>query len=150
MDNTHIRSSFYTVYSQPDISNVSSSRKRSLRLVETAETQASLQSPLFPRLLEDGERRCQWFNLGIPCDVAFFFHSSCVLKRCSPLYFEPKPNLSKTLGGLLMQLAIFVNTIFQLNSLNITVSIRYASGSKVNKKERSCLSLFVCFCVPPC
>ena len=47
MDNTHIRSSFYMVYSQPDISDFSSSRKRSLRLVETAEIQASLQSPLF-------------------------------------------------------------------------------------------------------
>ena len=43
MDNTLIRSSFYTVYSQADISDVSSSRKRSLRLVETAEIQASLQ-----------------------------------------------------------------------------------------------------------
>ena len=85
-----------------------------------------------------------------PVTLHFFFHSSCVLKRCSPLYFEPKPNLSKTLEGLLMQLAIFVNTIFQLNSLNITVSILYASRSKMNKKERSCLSLFVCFCVPPC
>ena len=31
VDNTHIRSSFYTVYSQHDISEVSSSRRRSLR-----------------------------------------------------------------------------------------------------------------------
>ena len=31
--------------------------------------------------------------------------------------FEPKPNLSKTLKGLLIRLAIFENTIFQLNSL---------------------------------
>ena len=53
-----IRSSFYTVYSQSNISDVSSSRKRSLRLVETAEIQ---------------------------------------VKRCSPIYFEPMPNLSKTL-----------------------------------------------------
>ena len=30
-NNTHIRGSFYTVYSQHDISDVSSSRKRSLR-----------------------------------------------------------------------------------------------------------------------
>ena len=29
VDNTHIRSSFYTVYSQHDISDVSSRRKRS-------------------------------------------------------------------------------------------------------------------------
>ena len=40
-----IRSSFYTVYSQPNISDVSSSRKRSLRLVETAEIQ---RETLFP------------------------------------------------------------------------------------------------------
>ena len=53
MDNTHIRSSFYTVYSLPDISDVSLSRKRSLRLVEKAEIQASLQSSLFSRLVED-------------------------------------------------------------------------------------------------
>ena len=60
MDNTHIRSSFYTVYSQPDISDVSSSQKRSLRLVEMAEIQTSLQSPFFPRLIEDGDRRCDF------------------------------------------------------------------------------------------
>ena len=40
MDNTPIRSSFYTVYSQPDISDVSSCRKRSFCLLETAEIQA--------------------------------------------------------------------------------------------------------------
>ena len=79
-----IRSSFYTVYSQPNISDVFSSRNRSLRLVETAEIQ---------------------------------------VKRCSPLYFEPMPNLSKTLEGLLTPHVIFVKTIFQLNSLNITVSV---------------------------
>ena len=39
MDNTHIRSSFYTVYSQFDILDVSTSRKRSLR--ETAKIQAN-------------------------------------------------------------------------------------------------------------
>ena len=103
-----IRSSFYTVYSQPNISDVSSSRKRSLRLVETAEIQ---------------------------------------VKRCSPVYFEPMPNLSKTLEGLLTPHVIFVNTIFQLNSLNITVSVCYMSGSKVNRKERRavrlCLFVFV-------
>ena len=57
-----------------------------------------------------------------------------MLKRCSPLYFEPMPNLSKTLGGLLTPLVIFVNTIFELNSLNITVSVCYVSGSKVASK----------------
>ena len=67
--------------------------------------------------------------------------------------FEPKPNLSKTLKSLLMRLVIFENTIFpyQLNSLNITVSVCCVSGSKVNRKEKSRPSLFVCFFfVPPC
>ena len=48
---THIRSSSYTVYSQPDISDVSSSRKRSLRLVETAEIQVIYSSLFFPAWL---------------------------------------------------------------------------------------------------
>ena len=52
--------------------------------------------------------------------------------------------LSKTLEDLLMRLVVFVNTIFQLNLLNITVSVCYVSGSKVNRKERSRPSLFVC------
>ena len=34
--------------------------------------------------------------------------------------------------------------------VNITVSVCYVSGSKVNRKERSRPSLFVCFFVPPC
>ena len=34
-----------------------------------------------------------------------------------------------------MRLVIFVNTIFQLNSPNIAVSVCYLSGSKVNRKE---------------
>ena len=64
-----------------------------------------------------------------PCNVAFFFFQLCVLKRCSPyIYFEPMPNLSKTLEGLLTPLVILLSTIFQLNSLNITVSV-YVSGS---------------------
>ena len=104
MDNTHIRSSFYTVYSQPDISDVSSSRKRSLRLVETDEIQASLQSPLFSRLVEDGDRRS---DLIWASPVTLHFFPLCVLKRCSPLYFEPKPNLSTSLEGLLMRLVFF-------------------------------------------
>ena len=33
----------------------------------------------------------------------------------------------------------------QLNSLNITVSVCYVSGSKVNGMERSRPPLFVCF-----
>ena len=42
-----------------------------------------------------------------------------------------------------MRLVIFVNTIFHLNSLNITVSVCYESGSKVKRKEKSRPSLFV-------
>ena len=62
-------------------------------------------------------------NLGIPCDVAFFSTLCAETLSPPPLYLEPKPNLSKTLKGLLMRLVVFENTIFQLNSLNITVSV---------------------------
>ena len=92
------------------------------------------------------------FNLGIPCDFAFFstLCAETLPPPPPPTYFEPKPNLSKTLKGLLMRLVIFENTISQLNSLNITVSVCYVSGSMVNRNERSRPSLFVCFFVPPC
>ena len=89
-------------------------------------------------------------TLSMPPPVTLHSFPLCVLKRCSPLHFERKPNLSKTLKGLLMRLVIFENTIFQLNSLNITVFVCHVSGSKVNRKERSRPSLFVCFFVPPC
>ena len=46
-----------------------------------------------------------------------------------------------------MRLVIFVNTIFHLNSLNITVLVCYVSASKVNRKEKSHPSLFVCLFV---
>ena len=81
MDNTHIRSSLYMVYSQPDIADVSSSHKRSLRLVETAEIQGSLKSPLFFRLVEDGDRRCH-SDLIWASPVTLHFCPLCVLKRC--------------------------------------------------------------------
>ena len=115
--------------------------------METAEIQASLQSPLFSRLVEDGDRRCHliWAS---PVTLRFF--STLCVETLFPLHFERKPNLSKTLKGLLMRLVIFENNIFQLNSLNITVSVCYVSGSKVNRNERSRPSLFVCFFVPPC
>ena len=91
-----------------------------------------------------------WLRMAIAAVIGHplwrcIFFPLYVLKRCSPLYFEPKPNLSKTLEGLLMRLVIFVNTIFQLNSLNITVPVCYVSGSKVDRKERSRPSLFGCF-----
>ena len=108
--------------------------------METAEIQASLQSSLFTRLVEDGDRR---YDLIWASPVTLHFFPLCVLKRCSPLYFEPKPNLLKTLEGLLMRLVIFVNTIFQLNSLNIAVSVCYVSVIKMNRKQRSRPSLFV-------
>ena len=86
-------------------------------------------------------------NLGIPCDDAFFSTLCAETLSPPPLYFEPTPNLSKTLKGLLMRLVVFENPIFQLKSLNITVSVCYMSGSKVNRKERSRPSLFNCvFC----
>ena len=99
--------------------------------------------PSFPLLVEDGDRRC---NLIWASPVTLhFFSTLCADTLFPPVYFEPKPNLSKTLEGLLMRLVIFVNTIFQLNSLNIAVSVCYLSGSKVNRKEPSVIiCLFLC------
>ena len=113
--------------------------------METADIQVFLQSPFSSAWLKHGDRRC---DLIWASTVTLHFFPLCVLKRCSPLYFQSKPNLSKTLDGLLMRLVIFVNTTFQLNSLNITVSVCYVSGSKVNREEKS--RPYVCFCVPPC
>ena len=80
--------------------------------MQMAEIQASLQSPLFSRLVEDGDHRC---DLIWASPVTLHFFPLCVLKRCPhPLYFEPKPNVSKTLKGLLMRLVICENTIFKL------------------------------------
>ena len=105
MDNTHIRSSFYMVYSQPDISDVSSSRKRSLRLVETAEIQASLQSPLFFRLVEDGDRRCHsdliWMS---PVTLHFFFSTLCAETLSLP-YISSPGGLPYERGGHARRLA---------------------------------------------
>ena len=98
MDNTHIRSSLYMVYSQPDISDVSSSHKRSLRLVETAEIQASLQSPLFFRLVEDGDRRCH-SDLIWASPVTLHFFPLCVLKRCPFPIFRARRGLPNERGG---------------------------------------------------
>ena len=68
--------------------------------METAEIQASLQSPLFSRQVEGGDCLCHSDLIGIPCDVAFFF--TLCTETLFPLYFAAKPNLSKTLEGLLM------------------------------------------------
>ena len=73
--------------------------------------------------------------------MTLHFFSTLFAETLFLLYFEPMPNLSKTLEGLLTPLVIFVNTIFQLNSLNITVSVCYMSESKVNRKEGAVLLL---------
>ena len=74
--------------------------------MKTAEIQASLQSPLFSRLVEDGEYLFQGFR--VPCDVAFFSPLCAeTLFPPPPLYFEPKPSLSKTPKRLLMRPVIF-------------------------------------------
>ena len=85
-------------------------------------------------------------TLSMPPPVTLHFFPLCVLKRCSPLHFERKPNLSKTLKGLLMRLVIFENTIFQLNSLNITVFVCHVSGSKVNRRKGAVRFVCLFFC----
>ena len=76
--------------------------------METAEIQASLQSPLFSRLVKDGDRRCDliWASLV----TLHFFSTLCAETLFPPLYFELKPNLSKTLEGLCDLL--FLKTLF--------------------------------------
>ena len=83
----------------------------------------------------------------ILCDVSFFFFYTMCAETLSPRYIL-SPRLisrSKTLKSLLMPLVIFVNTILQLNSLDITVFVCYVSASKLNRKDRSRPFLFVCF-----
>ena len=50
--------------------------------METAEIQASLQSPLFFRLVEDGDRRCHSDLIWTSPVTLHFFFPLCVLKRC--------------------------------------------------------------------
>ena len=54
--------------------------------MQTVAIQASLQST-----------GVGWRSPLSPLVTLHFFFQLCVLKRCSPLYFEPMPNLSKTL-----------------------------------------------------
>ena len=68
--------------------------------METAEIQASLQSPLFSRQVEDGDRCCH-SDLIWASPVTLHFFSTLCAETLFPLYFEPKPYLSKTLEGLL-------------------------------------------------
>ena len=74
--------------------------------METAEVQASLQSPLFSRLVEDGEYLFQGFRVLV---TLHFFSTLCAetLFPPPPLYFEPKPSLSTTPKRLLMRPVIF-------------------------------------------
>ena len=81
----------------------------------------------------------------IPCDVSFFFFTLCAETLSPPCILSPSLIFRlKTLESLLMPLVIFVNTILQLNSLNITVFVCYVSASKLNRKDRSRPFLFVC------
>ena len=62
--------------------------------METAEIQASLQSPLFSRLVEDGDRRCDliWASPVTCCDVAFFLSTLCAetdVPGCSGMFRVP-------------------------------------------------------------
>ena len=77
--------------------------------METAEIQPSLQSPLFYRLVEDGDGRC---DLIWASPVTSIFSTLCA-ETLFPL--PPPPphiSLSKTLEGLLMRLVIFVTLFF--------------------------------------
>ena len=76
--------------------------------METAEIQASLQSPLFFRLVKDGDRRC---DLIWASPVTLHFFPLCVLKRCSPLYFEPSLTYRRHLKVCLCDL-LFLKTLF--------------------------------------
>ena len=55
--------------------------------METAEVQASLQFPLFSRLVEDGDRLCHsdliWVS---PVTVAFFFSTLCAETLLPPIF----------------------------------------------------------------
>ena len=82
----------------------------------------------------------------ILCDVSLFFFTMCAETLSPPYILSPSLiSRSKTLKSLLMALVIFVNTILQLNSLNITIFVCYVSASKLNRKDRSRPFFFVCF-----
>ena len=82
----------------------------------------------------------------ILCDVSLFFFTMCAETLSPPYILSPSLiSPSKTLKSLLMALVIFVNTILQLNSLNITIFVCYVSASKLNRKDRSRPFFFVCF-----
>ena len=78
-----------------------------------------------------------------------------VLKRCVPsLYFEPKPNLSKTLESLLMRLVIVYFGIKTLFCRQIHWILQYSfitcPGQRwMEGKEAVRFCLFVCFFVLP-
>ena len=77
--------------------------------METAEIQASLQSPLFPRLVEDDDRRC---DLIWASPVTLHFFPLCVLKRCPPPYIlSPSLIYRRHLKVCLCDL-LFLKTLF--------------------------------------
>ena len=80
--------------------------------------------------------------------AVIFFFTLCVETLSPPYILSPSLIFRlKTLESLLMPLLIFVNTILQLNSLNITVFVCYVSASKLNRKDRGRPFLFVCLFV---
>ena len=80
------------------------------------------------------------------CTVHSFFHSVC--RNAGPsLYFEPKPNLSKTIEGLPMRLIIIVNTILQLTSLTEYYSMRSLRVRVKGEQKGKEPSVFVCLFV---
>ena len=115
--------------------------------MEAAEIQASLQSPLFSRLVEDGEYLFEVFE----SPVTLHFFSTLCAETLSPpptLYFEPKPILSKTLKGLLMRPVIFENTIFHAVKFTEYYSIRLlrtrVKGEWKGKEPSVFVCLFLC------
>ena len=80
--------------------------------METAEIQASLQSPLFFRLVEDGDRRCHSDLIWMSPVTLHFFFPLCVLKRCPFPIFRGPGGLPYERGGHARRLALGCN--FQL------------------------------------
>ena len=85
----------------------------------------------------------------ILCDVSFFFFTLRAETLSPPYILSPSLIFrSKTLENLLMPLVIFVNTILELNSLNITVFVCYLK--EIERTGAVRFSLFVFISVLPC
>ena len=68
--------------------------------METVEIQASLESLIFSHQVEDGDCCCHSYLIWASPVTLHFFSTLCA-ETLFPPYFEPNPNLSKTLQGLL-------------------------------------------------